>query len=591
MKKGRKIVSFTLAGIILLIAIVCLLIATGALNKFILGQIEIQAKNALNAKVTVGELSGNPFALLTIQNIIIVQEEKEILRIEKVELDYSLIHLLKKEIAINHVKISDLKMNIWQDRDSLWNVQKLVKADENPVVSDSASSFSFILNLKKIECSHLLATIHPLDSASFIPKSLEAKLSASFFMKGDEMELKMKEFTVKTVRPDVEVKSLTFDFLSDSTSYSWNQLRLQMPHSVILSEGKFYPDRPLLSSGKLSIDTIAFDDIRKFLPQFNLKGNPSFSITANGEADRINLSLSVKELNQKCEINGWVKSLKTIPEYDLVMDVQDIDGSTWMSNPEYSTKITGSIHAKGTGYDPQKAVLNATGNFPELTYQDKTLNNLVFEAQKDSSTIHGNLATESWFGGLAADFSVADFLSRFRYSVICSGKNIDLAKINFPENLHSAINLKIRAEGEGMNPLKGLIKANIISTKSTITSRPIDDFQTSFSYRNGNYDLADFNLNTPFFHLVADGNGNIQKENNIRFNFETKEFNELLKLTGFNQYSLDGKIDGNLSGNTINYKVLTNINIERFNSDSLLVKNFKGDLNPLRILIFRQIPG
>jgi len=579
MKKVSKIAAFVLSGIILVIVIACLLIASGKLNRIILQRVVLQVNNVLNAELTLGELSGNPFTGLTIRNVILVQEKQEILRIDQAEFNYSLLRLLKKEIAIDKVKINDLKVNVWQDKDSLWNVQKLVKEVDQPEPVDSASSFSFILNLKEIECAHFSATILPLDSASFIPKSLDAKLSASFSMKGDQMNLNVKEFALKTMQPNVEVESLTFEFSSDSVSYNWDGLKLQMPHSVLLSEGKYYPKQPLLSSGQITVDTIAFDDIRKFLPQFSLKGNPSVSLTAIGATDQINLSALVKEKMQKCEINGWVKSLETTPEYDLIMNLQDIDGSTWMANTEYSTKITGSIHAKGIGYDPQKAILTASGNFTELTYQDRTLKNLIFEAQKDSNIISGNLATDAWFGGLAADFSVADYLSKFRYSVVCSGKKIDLSKIYFPKNLYSSVNLKVKAEGVGMNPLKGSIKANIVSTESTITNRPIDDFQTSFSYINGNYNLVDFNLNTPFFHLVADGHGDIQNQNDIRFDFETKELNELLNMTGFGQYSLDGKIDGELSGNTKNYKVLANIDIARFNSDSLIVKDFKGDLN------------
>ena len=99
----------------------------------------------------------------------------------------------------------------------------------------------------------------------------------------------------------------------------------------------------------------------------------------------------------------------------------------------------------------------------------------------------------------------------------------------------------------------------------------IDVFQTNFSYINGNYNQVDFNLNNPFFHLVADGRGDIQNQNDIRFDFETKELNELLKLMGFGQYSLDGKIDGNLSGNTRTYKVLANVDVAGFNSDSLFI--------------------
>ncbi len=576
-----------LSGIVFLLVIGCLLTAKGTFNEIIIRQGVNQANKMLNAELSVGELSGNPFTHLTLHKVRLVQENQEILSIETVELGYSLISLFKKEIAVDEIKISSPKLKVWQDSDSLWNVQKLMKPSNSTASEKSGDGFPYKLNIVNLECSQLSASICPLDSASILPKSLEASWSLSYLMKGNDMQLKMKNLAIQTIHPKLEIESLTFDFSSDSSSYSWDGLRLHMPHSELVSEGKYFPAQPFRSSGKISVDTLTFALIHEFMPGFVLKGNPSVSISATGQSDRINISAKIGELQQKAEISGWMKKSEKSPEYDLNLDVSNIDGSTWTGNPEYATKITGKLHAIGSGFDPEKSSLSASGNFSELSYLDKTLKNLVFEARKDSSTIGGNLSTDTWFGGLAADFRVADFLSRFRYSVLCSAKNIDLSKISFPNNLSSAINLKIKAAGEGMNPLKGMVKANIQSSNSTITKRPIDDFQTDFSYENGNYNLVDLNLNTPFFRLVADGNGNIQKENHVRFDFETKAFDDLLKLTGFGQYSLEGKIKGQFEGSAKNYKVISNVNLARFNSDSLFVKDCKADLDLTRDSSFR----
>ncbi|HZL09628.1 MAG TPA: translocation/assembly module TamB domain-containing protein [Prolixibacteraceae bacterium] len=578
MKKGRKIVWITFSGIIFLIVIACLLIAEGAMNGIITRQLVSQANKVLNATVSIGELSGNPFTRLSIHNLTVVQDEKELLRVGEVELDYNLLRLLNNEIVINSVKISDLKADIRQESDSVWSFQKLYKADDTISVSKSGSSFNMLLKINEIECERFLATIHPLDTASVIPKIVETNLSLSFLMKGDVMELKMKRMVLKTSSPDIELKSLIFNYFSDSASYNWDHFQLQLPRSLIVSEGKFYPRQSLRSSGLVKIDTLAFDDIRKFYPPFSLKGNPSVVLSAEGGTEKIDFSVLVKEQLQSCEIKGWVKSFEAIPEYELRADIRDIDGSSWTGNPEYATKITGTLLAKGIGYDPQKAGLTVSGNFPEVIFQDKKLNNLIFKAEKDSVIIDGNLATDTWFGGVMADFRIADFLSKFRYSILGSGRNINLAKLDLPKNLYSSINLKIKAEGEGLNPLEGSLKASVTSSKSTITNRPIDDFHTTVSYQNGNYDVTDFNLNTPFFLLLADGKGNVKRENTIQFSFETKDFNDLLDLTGYGEYSLNGKIEGGFSGSTDRYQGNSTMEISSFGKDSIFVKDMMGDL-------------
>lgn len=587
MTKGRKIVLIILSGITLLIVIACLLVYKGALNGIIVRQVVLQANKVLNAKVSVGELTGNPFARLTIRDIRVVQDEKEIIRIGEAEIDYSLLQLFRKRIVINTVKINDLKVDVWQERDSLWNIQKLYKAGDTLKVNNTKGSSIMPIRIKAIELTRFLATIHPLDTASVIPKTVETDLSLSFLMKGDVMKLNLKKMVLKTYKPNIEVKSITFNFISDSASWKWDHLRLQMPRTLILSDGKYYPHQPILSSASLAIDTLAFDDIRKLFPQFTMKGNPSILLSAKGGIEKIDFSVMIKEQLQKCEIKGWVKGLDTIPKYDINVDVSNIDGSFWTGNREYASKITGVLNVTGSGSDPLKGSMTASGNFSEVTYLDKTLKKLIFAAEKDSVLLKGNMVTEAWFGGVAADFSVADYLSKFRYSVIGSGQHINIAKLNLPKNLYSSLNLKINAEGEGMNPMKGSIKANIVSLNSTITNRPIEEFHTRFSYNNGNYDLADFKLNSPFFQLVADGKGDMKHVNNAQFNFETKDFDNLLKLTGFGQYSFDGKIQGELSGSKERYAINSTINIVKFGTDSLIVKDLKGDLNLSKDTVFR----
>lgn len=578
MKKVKKILLFILTGFIMLIVIVCLFIYKGGMNGFISRQAVLQVNKAMNATVSIGELTGNPFTGLKIHDIAIIQGQKEIVKIGEVEFEYNLLGLLNSEIVVNAIKISDVKADIWQERDSLWNIQKIYKTGDTVNVNSSKSSFSWTVKLSEIELSRLSAKIHPLDTASVIPKTVEADLLLAFLLKGDKIELNLKKMAIKTSKPDIQVKNLTFDFLSDSASYKWDKLRLQLPRTLILSEGKYYPHQPILSSASLAIDTLAFDDIREVFPQFTMKGNPSVALTAKGGVEKIDFSILINEQLQKCEIAGWVKGLDTIPSYDINLKVSDIDGSFWTGNPEYATKITGVLNAKGIGSDPLKGSMNASGNFLEVTYLDKTLKKLIFEAEKDSVIVKGNLSTEAWFGGLSADFSIADYLSKFRYSVLGSGLHINLAKLYLPKGLYSSLNLKIKAEGEGMNPMKGLIKANIASLNSTITDRPIDEFHTIFSYNNGNYNLSDFKLNAPYFQLQANGKGNLKNENNIRFAFETKDFNELLKIIGFGQYSLDGKINGELTGSTKRYAINSTINVSRLSADSLIVKDLKGDL-------------
>ncbi len=578
MKKGKKIGLSILAGFTILILVAFILIYAGTMNGFILRQVVSQANKLLNATTSIGELSGNPLGGLKIRDLTLTQEDKVVISIGEVEFSYNLLRLINNEIVIKSVKINDLMMDVVQEPDSFWNIQKLYKPADTLAVKESKSKFNMDIIVKGVELNRFRAKIHPLDTASIIPKSIETDLALKFRMKDDDMELNMEKMALKAYSPDMEIKEFIFDFVSDSASYQWDHFRLKLPRTIVISEGKYYPRQPSLTNASLNIDTLVFDDIRKFNPQFSLQGNPSVNLTAKGGTEKIDFTVLIKEKLQNGRINGWVRGLDTIPDYDINLNIANIDGSSWTGDPQFASKITGEIIARGRGYDPQNSSVTASGNFTEVIFLDKKLTDLIFEAEKDSINIKGNLATTAWFGGVTADFTILDYLDKFRYSVMGTGRNINLAKLYLPEKLYSAINLKIRAEGEGMNPMTGSIRANIASLGSTIRSRPIDEFHTSFSYNNGNYNLSDFVLNSPYFVVSADGKGNPKRDNQIRLNFETRDFEDLLKLMGFGQYTLDGKIQAEVLGSTRSYTINTVTDILQIGIDSLIVNDLKGDL-------------
>jgi len=552
MKKVGKILAIILSAIILSVVVLCLLLASGVLNGIILSQGLKQAKQFLNAELKVEELSCNPFTHLELKNAYLIQENEEVLRVKKVELSYDLLALLDREIDVEKVIIDDLSVKVWQDKDSVWSFMKVVKLTDNPAEPDTAS-MNWALNLQSIECAGFSATVEPLDTTLLIPQTIQAGFELSLRMDSGQLKISLDELTLKTLEPAFEVQSLAFNFVKDSNSINWNNLCLKLPHSEILSEGKYFLNQPLLSACKISVDTLAFESIRQFMPQFKLFGNPSVLLVAQGDGERINFSALAQQNLQSGEIRGWISQLTAIPEYHLTLDVANLDASGWLDNTSLSTQITGTIEAEGRGYDLQKSTVKATGNFAELSYQNYALKNLSFEAQKDSSVISGNLETETWFGNLAGRFRVADFLSRFRYTVDCTGTRIDLSKLSLPGSMNSSLNLHLEASGEGINPLKGSVKANVSSSESSINNLKIDDIRASLSYKNGRYDVPELSLLTPYFNLNANGSGDIKNDNNLRFNFETKAFNDLLSAFGLPEYSLECKIDGELSGNMSHY--------------------------------------
>lgn len=575
-----------LSGIILLIAALCIYISTGALNNFIVKQALEQANKLLNAKLTAGMVEGNPFTNLTIHQFSMEQGGRELFGIKDADINLNLFQLLNKELVINKISVSELTANVWQNSDSIWNIQKLFTPTDTLPSAKPGKPSNFVFRIKKIECLKYSLSIISLDSLSYLPGKIEGAIALSLLIRHGEMEVKMNKMTLHTTSPELNITNLSFDLQSDSISYKWHNFLVNIPGTEIHSEGRYVPKQPEMSNATLKIDTLDLQNLHRFVPILDLHGRPSVDLSAKGGKDKIQFSAELNEHLQHGHIDGWVKDLNSDPSFSFQLDVANIDGAFWTENPLYSTLLTGTLTASGKGFDYKNDTVQIAGKFPEVTYQDKKLKNLSFTSAKEAETIKGNLETETWFGGILADIKIEDFLSRFQYILHGSTKAVDLSKLKLPVKIPSSLNLKIDAQGEGWNPNLGKIDLTVQSSNSSIENKPIEELSTSLHYQQGNYKVNFLRLNLPYFRLNGQGKGRMNGDQNMQFNFETKAFDELLKILGYQKYALEGKIDGQFSGNTKNYTASADLNISELSADKLIFRNLDGHFDLTKNKIF-----
>lgn len=577
-----------LSGIILLTSALCIYISTGAMNGFIVSKALDQANKLLNAKVTAGMTEGNPFTHLTLHNFSMAQGGREVLTIKDAEINLNLIRLLNKELVINKISVSNLNAHVWQNPDSTWNVQKLYVPTYTLPKSKPGTSSSFVFKIKKIECLKYSLSINSLDSLSYLPGKIEGEIALALLIQHGDMEVKMSKMTLQTTSPELNITNLAFDLKSDSVSYNWHNFLVNIPGTEIHSEGRYVPRQPEMSSAMLKIDTLDLENLHRFIPVIDLHGRPSLDLSAKGGKDKIQFSAELSEHSQNGHVDGWVKNLNADPSFSFKLDISNIDGAFWTGNPQYSSKLTGTLSASGKGFDYKTDSVQVTGNFPEITYQDKKLNNLSFSAFKEAENLNGNLETETWFGGILADIKIEDFLSSFHYSLHASTKAIDISKLGSPVKIPSSLNLNIDAKGEGWSPDLAKIDMTVHSSGSTIENKSIEEVSTSLHYQQGSYNVKYLRLNTPYFLLIGEGNGRLNGDHKIQFSFETKEFEGLMKVIGYQQYSLDGKIEGQFSGNTKHYLATADLDIPKFSVDKLTFKDLNGHFDMSKSKIFES---
>ncbi|OQX95888.1 hypothetical protein B6I21_03050, partial [candidate division KSB1 bacterium 4572_119] len=137
-KKIFKILFKILLAIIVLILLV-LLIARKMFPPEKIKSIAIaNAESALNRKVIADDVWMNPFKGVQIDNVVIfekastenfVSDSSWFVKVKRVQLRYSLLSLLRKELRINKILIDNPMVNLKQGDDFKWNFDDLILPD------------------------------------------------------------------------------------------------------------------------------------------------------------------------------------------------------------------------------------------------------------------------------------------------------------------------------------------------------------------------------------------------------------------------------------------------------------------------------
>ncbi|HEX9972371.1 MAG TPA: AsmA family protein, partial [bacterium] len=236
-KRIKKIIRILLGiGIVFmaLIAITALVLSIiyppSKLKRLAASEIE----SAINRKAEIEDVWLNPFKGFIITNITIYEPAHGdsaspiFFKADNVQLSYNLFSLLKKEVNIYKVQISQPVLNIFQDKDLRWNFDDLIAEDTLAVPPDTSTaemSLPVSFKLKEFSFENFTANISmQMSDTTFIVKTGGVSFKIhDLYLKGDTFEeLKNKtradfklftdeetwEFTLKTDSPP-EVATLT----------------------------------------------------------------------------------------------------------------------------------------------------------------------------------------------------------------------------------------------------------------------------------------------------------------------------------------------------------------------------------------------
>lgn len=577
-KKILRILSFTIAGVLLVMLGFLIALQNGMLNNRIATIISDQGSKSLDARVEVGSVEGNPLQLFSLNDILIERNDSTVLSLESLRVNYRLGRLLREELFINGLRLENLKLNGTQRKDSSWSFMEVLPPTQQEPKAQTQQPSSWKISVNRFLLDSMSVSLSPLNNKQ-IPSQIRLGGQLNFMMLQDSMHIAVEHFGMQTLAPALMIEQLEGEVIKVRDQLSWENIFLAFPQTKLASNGTTNLDALNETRASLNLDPLNLEAFHPWMPGIKLYGTPSLNLNITGDREQQNLELTLQEENQSLSVSGWIRDLKTDPRYQLTLKVDGLDGEHWTRNPEFKSLIVGKLNASGRGFELQDNTLNISGQFGDILYGEYDLDDLVLQVDKNKGTLKGNVASNTWFGRVNSEFNLQQMFDKPVYSVHSALNNIDLSKLTKNKDLQSDLNLNLAVKGEGTQVDNLNTEVDLEVWDSYFLDKPVSNMNMSLLYNKGQYSLYGFHLNTPYAAVGAKGEGHLRGKNLLKFEFLPKNMSGLTEVLNLPDLDMKGAVTGEAAGKVDSLNLLVQYDLSSVEYDSARIERLTGDIS------------
>lgn len=570
---GRKVIN---AFILAFAALVSFLIfffgfsQTSTFRNYLKESIISEVNNSVNGDFNIEELNGSILTSIILKNTSLVLDKDTLFKSENISIKLKPHKLLFDVIYVRQLSLFDAEINIFQDENELWNINKLAKSDTtkqkniDEVTQDSSSAFPYAIKVDNLELTKInftYKTFEFLDSSSNYDiinwndmefKNVNFSASAFADIKNSKFNLDLRHFSFTPNANNFRLNHMSgnfqisstfaeiedFMFLTDSTEIKINTRleELNLLGDVNLENFKNYP-----LSFTVSAPKVHFDDLTYFIGSTDiLKGTPSIEIDAKGFfGDFVINQLSMSFSQTNLEMSGRVQHLHTPQNLYITATVKN-----------------------STLHQPDADRLLPKIGIPvmsELTLENFEMN-FKGEPINFNSTFSGNIKDGKINGDVKLDLTQTEMIYDGNFKTV----NLDLHPIiDIKTNLTS----NIKCKGIGVNPQSMNADFYVEVFKSSILEYSFDSLYLNLEGRNKKI-VTNIETLLEKSNFVSENTLDFSDTSNTGFEF-LGSFDNLNLAEVFNDSSQESNLSlsYNLSGNDLDLsKTVANLNFEIENS-------------------------
>ncbi|MBD3223825.1 MAG: AsmA family protein, partial [Caldithrix sp.] len=592
-KKLHRLLKFFLYTLLVLFLVALLsavAIQTRPFKNWLKDTIVQTANKQLNGELQIERIDGNFFSHVDLSGIFLKVEQDTLLSLPKLQVTYSLPALVGGEINVNSLLIDSLYLKLKQLPDTTWNITALIKSDSIQVEEDTLKNsrpFGWPIKLDDLRLKNAAIRINAADS--LIPEKIDNfNIRLAAFYSEERQELQLKEFSLSTKKPALDLKEISFHFQRDEQNVSLKDFTLQTRENALQGLGSYYTRGEKESSGNLQSKPIQLQEFRVFLPDMQIKVQPELSFSYAYQYDSLFANLIIEDKDQKISLKLNASNPFSLMEtrngkkfkYDINIQMLNLNLAHWAGDPKFNYLVNGAIHVKGYGITPLNAELSYRADFKNCFIMQNRIREISLDGRYDRGDMKTAFKADGDFGLISFDADISNILNSAQYKLWVDGNRLDLSAFTANDTFKTDLSVRAEISGRGFEPQKMKGSGQLQFIPSTISGIEIDTLFANLRYDGPQFTIDTLHLNSNLARLNLSGILNYAGENHLRLKTELDDLMTLKSFIAADTLHAAGFLSMQISGKMDSLRAVADFNLDSllFNQYSLEALNGSGSI-------------
>jgi autotransporter translocation and assembly factor TamB len=341
---ARALIGFV-AFILILVAIGMAVVETGWAKNRLRDLIVRQANQYLTATLSIGSLGGSLFRGLELGDITVARDGRTLVRVERIELAYSIRELYEKGTTIRHVRLTRPHVVGAKMADGRWDLGALVKRESR---EEERTGPGRAITIQSIEVVDGRVSLQdPLDfGAAHVPTDFESlNASFSFAYVPVRWTLLFNHVSWTGHAPDLSVNPLSGTLGRGPGGWFFENFSVRTARSAFTLDGRVNnAAKPTALDLRVHAPRFAFQEWGGVIRGLrNIAIDASFDTSLKGPVDKLETDLRFTGTGGS--IAGRLTLDTTVPGWHAAgaVDVGRLDLARWLNRKERPSDITGHV--------------------------------------------------------------------------------------------------------------------------------------------------------------------------------------------------------------------------------------------------------